>query len=106
MLSRVPWTAARQASTFMSIELVMPSSHLIFCLPLLLLPSIFLSTRVFYIKHATSVNVVNPTACDDGYYFCNFVSAWSAVHAPSWRSFHRGARLARAAAGLGLGTHQ
>ena len=31
----------------MSIELVMPSNHLILCLPLLLLPSIFPSTRVF-----------------------------------------------------------
>ena len=61
-LSRVrllatPWTAARQAplsSTisrsffkFMSIELVMPSNHLILCLALLLLPSVFLSIRVF-----------------------------------------------------------
>ena len=51
------WTAARQASLsitnswsllkFMSIELVVPSNHLIHCLPLLLLPSIFLSIRVF-----------------------------------------------------------
>ena len=32
---------------FMSIELVMPSSHLIFCHPLLLLPSVFPSIRVF-----------------------------------------------------------
>ena len=46
-----PWTAARQASLsitnsqrllkLMSIELVMPSNHLILCHPLLLLPSIF-----------------------------------------------------------------
>ena len=61
-LSRVrlfatPWIAARQASLFitnsqnppkpLSVELVMPSSHLIFCRPLLLLPSIFPSIRVF-----------------------------------------------------------
>ena len=32
---------------FMSIELMMPSSHLILCCPLLLLPSIFPSIRVF-----------------------------------------------------------
>ena len=32
----------------MSIELVMPSNHLILCCPLLLLPSIFPSIRVFY----------------------------------------------------------
>ena len=52
-----PWTAACQASLaftisqslfkLMSIELVMPSNHLILCHPLLLLPSIFPSIRVF-----------------------------------------------------------
>ena len=52
-----PWTAARQASLsitnsqsllkLMSIESVMPSNYLILCCPLLLLPSIFPSTRVF-----------------------------------------------------------
>ena len=55
--SVTPWTAARQASLsitnsqslpkLMSIELVMPSSHLILCRPLLLLPSIFPSIRIF-----------------------------------------------------------
>ena len=52
-----PWTAAHQASLsitnslslfkLMSIELVMPSSHLILCRPLLLLPPIPPSIRVF-----------------------------------------------------------
>ena len=61
-LSRVrlfatPWIAAQQASlsitnsrsllTFMSITPVRPSNHLIICRPLLLLPSIFPSIRVF-----------------------------------------------------------
>ena len=56
-LFATPWTAAYQASLsfaiswsllkFMSIELVMLSNHLIFCHPLLLLPSIFPSIRVF-----------------------------------------------------------
>ena len=51
------WTAARQASLsisnsqsllkFMSIESVMSSNHLILCCPLLLLPSIFHSIKVF-----------------------------------------------------------
>ena len=36
----------------MSIELVMPSNHLILCFPLLLLPSIFPSIRVFSNKSA------------------------------------------------------
>ena len=52
-----PWTAAHQATLsitnswsllkLMSIESVMPSSHLILCHPLLLLPSILPSIRVF-----------------------------------------------------------
>ena len=52
-----PWTAARQASLsitnswsllkLISIESEMPSDHLILCRPLLLLPSIFPSIRVF-----------------------------------------------------------
>ena len=51
-----PWTAARQASLsftisrsllkFMSIELAMPSNHLILCCPVLQ-PSVFPSIRVF-----------------------------------------------------------
>ena len=52
-----PWAAACQASLsftnsqsllkFMSIKSVMPSKHLILCRPLLVLPSIFPSIRVF-----------------------------------------------------------
>ena len=52
-----PWTAAHQASLFitssqsllklMSIKSVMPSNHIILSCPLLLLPSIFPSVRVF-----------------------------------------------------------
>ena len=56
-LFAIPWNAMCQASLFitksqrllklLSIKSVMPSNHLIFCCPLLLLPSIFLSIRVF-----------------------------------------------------------
>ena len=56
-LCATPWTAACQASLpytvswsllkLMSFEAVMPSNHLVFCHPLLLLPSIFPSIRVF-----------------------------------------------------------
>ena len=56
-LFETPWTAANQDSlsiinsqsllNLMSIESVMPSNHLIICRPLLLLPSIFPSIRVF-----------------------------------------------------------
>ena len=55
--SATPWTAPCQASLsittsqsppkLMSVELVMPSNQLILCHPLLLLPSIFPSIRVF-----------------------------------------------------------
>ena len=55
-LFATPWTAAHASLSItnsqsllklMSIELVMPSSHLILCRPLLLFPSIFPSIRVF-----------------------------------------------------------
>ena len=57
-LFATPWTAACQAFLsitksqsllkLISIELVMPSNHLILCCPLLLLPSVFPSIRVFF----------------------------------------------------------
>ena len=57
--------AARQASLsfttsqsllqFTSVELVMPSNHLILCCPLLLLPSIFPSIRVFFSESALPI---------------------------------------------------
>ena len=59
------WTAARQASLSItnsqsllklkSIELVMPSSYLILCHPLLLLPSVFPSLRVFSSESALHI---------------------------------------------------
>ena len=60
-----PWTAAHQASLsftisqsllkLISIESTMPSNHLVFCCPLLLLPSIFPSIRVFFNKSALHI---------------------------------------------------
>ena len=57
-LFETPWTAAQQASLsitnsqsllkLMSIELLMPSNHLILCHPFLLPPSIFPRIRVFF----------------------------------------------------------
>ena len=75
-LSRVqlfatPWTAARQASLsftisqslikLMSIESVMPFNHLILCCPLLLLPSIFPSIRVF--SNKSTLHIMWPKYC-------------------------------------------
>ena len=68
-LFTTPWTAARQASLFitnsqsllklMSIESVMPSSHLTLCHHLLLLPSIFPSIRVFSNESALPIRWPN-----------------------------------------------
>ena len=70
-LFATPWTAARQASLSittsqsppkpMSIELVMPSSHLILCHPLLLLASIFLRIRVF--PNESALCIRSPKDC-------------------------------------------
>ena len=63
-LFMTPWTVARQASLFtisqsllkhMSIDMVMPYSHLILCCPLFLLPSIFPSIRVFSSESALCI---------------------------------------------------
>ena len=64
-----PWSAACQASLsitnsqsllkLMSTELVMPSNHLILCRPLLLLPSIFPSIRVFSNESARRIRWPN-----------------------------------------------
>ena len=76
-LSRVrlfatPWTAARQASLSITnsrsllkliyIESVMPSNHLILCRPLLLLPSILPSIRVFSNESGQGAAI----SCQDG----------------------------------------
>ena len=63
---QVPWTVAQQASLSItnsrsllkltSIESVMPSNHLILCRPLLLLPSILPSIRVFSNESALHIN--------------------------------------------------
>ena len=73
-LSRVwlfgtPWTAACQASLsitnswsllkLMSIESVMPSNHLILCCPLLFLPSVFPSIRIFSNESALCIRWPN-----------------------------------------------
>ena len=73
--SGIPWTAARQAFLsitnsqsllkLMSIESVMPSNHVILCCPLLLLPSIFPSIRVF--SHESALHIRWPK-----YWSCSF----------------------------------
>ena len=81
-LFAAPWTAAHQVSwsftvswswlKLMSIELVMPSSHLVLCHPLL--PSIFPSIRVFSIESAS--NKKAPRLPNLGFYGKVMVSSW------------------------------
>ena len=71
LLFTTPWTAACQASLYitnswsllklMSVESVMPSNHLILCLPLLFLPSVFPSIRVF--SNASVLRIRWPKYC-------------------------------------------
>ena len=68
-LFATPWTAARQASLsitntrsllkLMSIESVIPSNHLILCCPLLLLPLVPPSIRVFSNESALRIRWPN-----------------------------------------------
>ena len=67
--SATPWTAERQASLsctvyqsllkLMSVESLMLSNHLIFCCPLLLLPSIFPSIKIFSNQSALCIRWPN-----------------------------------------------
>ena len=75
-LFATPWTAAYQASLFitnsqsllklMSIESVMPSNHLILCCPFLLTPSIFPSIRVFSNESALHIRRPESWSFRDG----------------------------------------
>ena len=74
-LFATPWTAACQVSLsfaiswslfkFMSIELVMPPNHLILCHPLLLLPSVFPSIRVFSSESVLHIRWPKYWSCRD-----------------------------------------
>ena len=69
-------------SKLMSIESVMPSNHLILCCPLLLLPSIFASIRVFYNESALHIRWPK-------YWSFNFIISPSSEH-PGLISFRMG----------------
>ena len=98
-LSRVrlfvtPWIAACQASLsitnsqsllkLMSIELVMPSNHLILCCPLLLLPSIFPSIRVF--SNESAVGIRWPKYWSFSFSPSNEIQDWFPLELTSWLS--------------------
>ena len=92
-LLATPWTAACQASLsitsswtllkLMSIESVMPFNHLILCCPLLLLPSIFPSIRVFSNESAIHIRwskywsfSFNISACNTYSRLISFMMEW------------------------------
>ena len=87
-LFATPWTAACQASLsftifrsllkLMSIESVMPSSHLVLCFPLFLLPSFFPSIRVFSSESALHIRWPK-------YWSFSFNIITSAVNIISWK---------------------
>ena len=114
-LFAIPWTAARQASLsitnfwsslkLMSIELVMPSNHLILCPPLLLLPPIPPSIKVFsndstlrISGHSTGVSAlasVLPMNTQD----------WSPLEWTGWNSF-RSKGLSKVFSNTAVQNHQ
>ena len=55
----LPFTNSQSLLKLLSIELVMPSNHLILCHPLLLLPSFFPSIRVFSNESALCIRWPN-----------------------------------------------
>ena len=65
-------TNSRSLLKCMSIESVMPSNHLVLCCPLLLLPSIFPSIRVFSNESALCIRC--PKYCEN---YENMTQAWS-----------------------------
>ena len=109
-LFATPWTAAFQASLsitssqsllkLMSIVSVMPSNHLNLCRPLLLLPSIFPSIRVFFNesfrhirwpKHwSFSFSISPPNEYSILIFFRIdwFVQSWEGPDHPTWSSAH------------------
>ena len=89
------WIAARQASLsitnsqsslkLMSIELVMPSSHLILCCPLLLLPPVPPSIRVFSNESTPQQTKIKPhSAYSPVFPNSDWVSTYSLIHCNSY----------------------
>ena len=91
-----PWTTAHQASLsfiisqsllkLVSIELVMPSNHLILCHPLLLLPSIFPSIRVFSNELALPIRWPNIGASASAWVLPMNIQDWFPLGLIGWIS--------------------
>ena len=95
-LLAIPWIAARQASLsitnsksllkLMSIDSVMPSSHLILCHPLLFLPSIFPSIRVFSKKSVLRIRWPSIGVSASASVFPMIIQDWFSLGWTGWIS--------------------
>ena len=95
-LFATPWTAALQVSLsitnsqsllkFMSIELVIPSNHLILCCPPLLLPSIFPSIRVFSSESVLHIRWPKYWSFSFSVSPSNYIQDWSPLGLTNWIS--------------------
>ena len=93
-----PWPTGRQASLSttnscsspkpMSIELVMPSNHLILCRPLLLLPSICPSIRVFPVSQIFPSGSQNTGVSVSASVLPMNIQDWSPLRWTGWISLH------------------
>ena len=114
LLIATPWTAAHQASLsitnfcsllkLLSIELVMPSNHFILRRPLLLLPSIFPSIRVFSNESALHIrwpNSFNISPSNEHPGLISFRMDWLDLLAVLWT-----ARLSRVFSNTTVQRHQ
>ena len=63
MLASLSFTTSQSLHKLTSIELVMPSNHVILCRPLLLLPSVFPSIRVFSNESALCIKWTKHWSC-------------------------------------------
>ena len=95
-LFSTPWTTEHQAflsitnfqslPKIMSIESVMPSNHLILCYPLLLLPSIFPSIRVFSNESVLCIRWPKYWSFSFSVSSSNEYSGWSPLELTGWIS--------------------
>ena len=83
-------------------ESVMPSNHLILCRPLLLLPSIFPSIRVFSRENGTSRVVTYCLASISSFEVCLFVLVALGLHGCAWAFPCCGARALGTQAPVGV----
>ena len=110
-----PWIAACQASLSItnfrsppktiSIELVMPSNHLILCCPLLLLPSIFSSIKVFSNESALPIRWPNYWCFSFNIILSMNTQDWSPLGWTGWISL-QSRRLSRVFFNITVQKHQ